>query len=342
LFFFRALESFIRSKKGNPMSDFLQDFSRECPPETPFRFLRFTWFGDFACSSGEHYVPGKEIPFEEILRMVNKEQSANLVENLACWIVREQSPQEPSVFDWQNLCWKFYDFIKEDYQRDPARYSPGYPALFGSQDEQNYLKAITHHTNCGGAMRSASLAYGGATPQQHLALVGMTHLYPESLAGAFALYEAVRTIHSGAAVSDMWEASMEAAWLGETQALELIEDWTGQGAERGDMICWLREAYKNKDPRENLRDWYAEGITTRFVVTGAMWIAAEAMRRDPKDALRYVIEQGIAIGGDPDTLGSMGMALAGAYFGEALHEEIDRALDRLVPPEKLDIPEFFE
>ena len=214
------------------MSDFLNDLSRDCPADTPFRFLRFAWFGDFACSSGEHYVPGNEIPFEDILRIVNKEHSDNLVENLACWIVRAQSPQEPSVFGWQNLCWKFYDYIKEDYQRDPVRYSPEYPALFGSQEEPHYLQTITRHTNCGGAMRSASLGYGGATPHQHLALVGMTHLHPESMAGAYALFEAVRTIRSGGALSDMWEASLEAAWLGEQQALELIEQWTGLPARR--------------------------------------------------------------------------------------------------------------
>lgn len=322
------------------MSDFIQDLSKACPPETPFRFLRFTWFGDFACSSGEHYVPGNELPFEEILRIVNKEHSDDLVENLACWTVRDQAPEEPSVFGWQNLCWKFYEYIKDDYRRDPVRYSPDYPQLFASQEEEHYLNTIIRHTNCGGAMRSASLAYGGATPQQHLALVGMTHLYPESLAGAYALFEAVRTIRSGSDLWEMWEASLEAAWLGEQQALELIEEWTGQPAERGLMVCWLRDAFKNHDPRENIRDWYADGITTRFVVSTAMWIAAEAIHRDPKDALRYVIEQGIAIGGDPDTLGSMGMALAGAYFGEALHEEIDRALNRLVPPEKLELPEF--
>ena len=113
------------------------------------------------------------------------------------------------------------------------------------------------------------------------------------------------------------------------------------GQTRGRMVCWLRDAYKNRDPRHNLQDWVADGITTRFVVSTAMWIASEAIRRDPKDALRYVVEQGIAIGGDPDTIGSMGMALAGAYFGEALQEEIDRALDRLVPPDQLDMPDFF-
>jgi ADP-ribosylglycohydrolase len=170
----------------------------------------------------------------------------------------------------------------------------------------------------------------------------MTHLYPESLAGAYALYEAVRILQGGGALGEMWEASLEAAWLGEQQAMEMLEDWGAKDVERGNMVCWLHEVYKHQDPRHNIRDWYAEGITTRFVVSAAMQIAAEAIRRDPRDALRYVVEQGIAIGGDPDTLGSMGMALTGAHFGEALHDEIDRVLERLIPPDQIEIPGFFE
>ncbi len=324
------------------MSDFLQDLASECPSETPFRFLRFTWFGDFACSSGEHYVPGNPLPFEEILHLVNKEHSDDLVENLACWIVLKQVPATPSLYGWKTLCWQFYEYIKEDYLRDPVRYSPDYPQLFACESEGCYLSTIARHTNCGGAMRSASLAYGGATPQEHLALVGMTHLYPESLAGAYALYEAVRILRSGGSLNEMWEASMEAAWLGEQQAMDLLREWKAQDAERGSMVHWMHDVYKHQDARCNICDWYGEGITTRFVVSAAMQIASEAIRRDPRDALRYVVEQGIAIGGDPDTLGSMGMALAGAHFGEALHDEIDRVLERLVPPDKIEIPVFFE
>ena len=324
------------------MSDFLSDLAKECPPETPFRFLRFTWFGDFACSSGEHYVPGNAYPFEHILKIVNKEHSDDLVENMACWIVRPQVPEKVSVFNWQNLCWKFYDYIKGDYLRDPVRYSPDYPQLFGDQSESNYVKVISHHTNCGGAMRSASLAWGGGTPHEHMTLVGMTHLYPESLAGAYALYEAVRVIKSVVSIPEMWDAAMEAAWQGEKQAAEILESWNVVKIEQSRMVQWLRDAYKHNEPRYNIRDWRGEGITTRFVVSAAMQIAAEAMRRDPKDALRYVVEQGIEIGGDPDTLGSMGMALTGAYFGEELHEQIDHVLNHMVPPEKVEIPEFFK
>jgi ADP-ribosylglycohydrolase len=239
------------------------------------------------------------------------------------------------------LCWNFYEQIKADYLEDPVRYSPDYPRLFGSRTEENYRQVIANHTNCGGAMRSASLAYGGATPQQHLALVGMTHLFPESLAGAYALYEAVRMLHSGSTMEEMWGASMEAAWLGELQAEELFAAWKIPPAECSRMACWMQAVHRHKDPRYGITDWYAEGITTRFVVPAAMQIASEAMTREPGDALRHVVEQGIAVGGDPDTLGSMGMALIGAHFGEALQEEIDLVLERLVKPEMIEIPDFF-
>ena len=144
------------------MSSFLNDLAKACPPETPLRFLRFAWFGDFACSAGEPSQPGRRLPLEDILRIVEKEPGPGLAENLGCWIVRSEAPREPSVFGWQNLCWKFYDTFKDDYLREPSRYSPAYPQLFTDQSEQNYLQVISRHANSGGAMRSAALAYGGA------------------------------------------------------------------------------------------------------------------------------------------------------------------------------------
>jgi ADP-ribosylglycohydrolase len=323
------------------MSDFLSELAKECPPQTPFRFLRFTWFGDFACSSGEHYEPGNKLSFEQILKLVNKDHSDDLVENMACWIIRPQVPARVSAFDWQNLCWKFYDYIKEDYLKAPVRYSPDYAQLFASQDESDYIRVITHHDNCGGAMRSASLAWGGATPHEHLSLAGMTHLHPEALSGAYALYEAVRALKAGASVAELWDAAFEAAWQGEKQSAEIMEAWNVTGMHSSLTLQWLRDAHRHNDPRYSITDWRGEGISTRFVVSGAMQIAAEAMRRDPKDALRFVVERAIEVGGDPDTLGSMSMALAGAFFGEALHEQIDDVLNRLLPPEAVEVPEFF-
>jgi hypothetical protein len=322
------------------MNNFLEDLAARCPPETPFQFLRFIWFGDFACSSGEHYFPGNIIPFEKILKMVNKEHSDDLVENLACWAIRDKVPKTPSLTGWKDLCGAFYNLIKEDYLLDPIRYSPDYPKLFTSVNEAEYLNVITHHTNCGGAMRSSSLAYGGGTLHDLLTLVAMTHLYPESLAGAYALYEAVKILKKGGSIEDMWQAAIQAARQGEEQARELIEEWKGELVERGWMVAWMENVYSHRDARYGITDWYGEGISTRFVVSAALQIATEAVPLGPANALRHVVEQGIEIGGDPDTLGSMGMALIGAHFGEALHEEIDRVIKELIPPERFDIPDF--
>jgi len=322
-------------------TDFLRDLTTQCPPETPLRFLRFTWFGDFACSSGEHYVPGSPQSFEKILQQVNKEHSDDLVENLACWALRDQVPGEPTLPVWRDLCWKFYELIKPDYLSGPVRYSPEYPRLFATPEVSHYLRVINQHNNCGGAMRSSSLAYGGATPQEHLALVGMTHLHPESLAGAYALYEAVRTLKGGNTMEEMWSAAIEAAWQGEQQAVDLLTAWGVAEVERGSMPHWLERVHLRQDALCCIQNWHAEGITTRFVVSAALQIASEAISLGTRDGLRHVIEQGIAIGGDPDTLGSMGMTLIGAYFGEALQDEIDAVLDSLPSVENLEIPDIF-
>lgn len=322
------------------MSDFLERLAAKCPRETPFTFLRFTWFGDSACSCGEHYVPGEKRSFEEIMASINKEHSDDLVENLACWAVRRDAPAEASPQAWRGLCWKFYDLIREDYEAETIRYSPEYPRLFATSTIDGYLEVIIHHTNCGGAMRSASLAFGGALPSEHEALVGMTHLYPESLAGAMALYGAVLALKEGGAMEDAWREAIRGAEFGEAHARELIAGWGKDPGPPGRMADQLLAVHTTADPAHGVKDWRAEGISTRFVVAAAMQVAAEAISLGPLRGLCHVVEQGIAIGGDPDTIGSMGMALVGAHFQDDLLAEIDRVMQADARFREWDLPAF--
>lgn len=305
------------------MSDFLERLAAMCPDGTPFAFLRFTWFGDAACSCGEHYVPGKKRSFEEIMASINKEHSDDLVENLACWALRREIPVEASPQAWRELCWEFYDLIREDFEAETVRYSPDYPRLFATLTLDDYLEVTIHHTNCGGAMRSASLAFGGVSSGEHEALVGMTHLYPESLAGAMALFGAVLALKEASPMEDAWREAIRGAELGEMRARELISAWGKDPGPPGRMADQLRAVHAQANPIYGVKDWLAEGISTRFVVAAAMQVAAEAIPLGPHQALRHVVEQGIAIGGDPDTIGSMGMALVGAHFQGDLLAEID-------------------
>jgi ADP-ribosylglycohydrolase len=322
------------------MSDFLERLAAKCPKETPFSFLRFTWFGDAACSCGDHYVPGEKRPFEEIMALINKQHSDDLVENLACWAVRREIPADPSPPVWRELCWKFYDLIREDYEAETIHYSPDYPRLFSTSTSDEYLEVTIRHTNCGGAMRSASLAFGGAASGEHEALVGMTHLYPESLAGAMALYRAVLALMAGNSIEAAWREAVRGAELGEVRARELIADWGKEPGPAGRMADQLRGVHAKGDPRHGVMDWRAEGISTRFVVAAAMQVAAEAIPLGPRRALRHVVEQGIAIGGDPDTIGSMGMALIGAHFQDDLQAEIDGVMRADPRFQEWDLPGF--
>ena len=101
----------------------------------------------------------------------------------------------------------------------------------------------------------------------------MTHLHPEALAGAYALFAAVRMIKSGGLPPEMWDAAIEAAWLGEQQALEILADWRVTGVERGRMVKWLSDAFKHNDPRYNIRSWHSDGTSARFVISSALQIA---------------------------------------------------------------------
>jgi len=308
------------------VSDTLERLVAKCPKETPFSFLRFTWFGDAACSFGEHYVPGEKRSFDDIMALINKQHSDDLMENLACWAVRQHVPAHPSPQAWRDLCWKFYDLIREDYEAETIHYSPDYPTLFATTTPDQYLGVTIRHTNCGGAMRSASLAYGGASAAEHEALVGMTHLYPESLAGAQALYDAILALKDGHAMEDAWHSAMQGAVEGEARARDLIAAWGKDPGPPGRMADQLQAVHISGNPAHGIVDWYAQGITTRFVVAAAMQVADEAIRLGPARGLRHVVEQGIAIGGDPDTIGSMAMAMIGARFQDDLLMEIDRVM----------------
>jgi ADP-ribosylglycohydrolase len=322
------------------MSDFLENLAAGCPASTPFRFLRFTWFGDYACSSGEHYFPGGKISFEDALKVVNKECSDDLIENLACWIMKDSLPHEATPAIWRRLSFDLYELIKGDYDPDPVRYSPEYADLFAAKDEKAYLAVTARTSNCGGAMRSASLAFAGASELEHRALVGMTHMHPEAMAGAYALFQAVKALIAGGGVDDMWEAAIAGGKKGEAEATTLLDEW-GHLSPGCEFTPWLGNVRKHQDARHGMTDWHAQGISTRFVVSGALQIASKAIPLGPEKALRHVIEQGLEIGGDPDTLGSMGMALIGAKFGEELHKEMDRVIKEMIPPEDIDIPSFF-
>jgi ADP-ribosylglycohydrolase len=92
------------------------------------------------------------------------------------------------------------------------------------------------------------------------------------------------------------------------------------------------------DPLWGVHDMEAEGIETRFVIPAALLLALRALERTPASALRYLVEETIAIGGDPDTIGSISVGVTGACLGEPLSREIDAVLSgfefdpSLIPP----------
>jgi hypothetical protein len=289
-------------------------------------FVKFTWFGDFACSSGLHYVEGQNRRFEEILSSVERGHSDDLVENLACWAMKDDLPAELSLGALHDLCRAFYGLIEEHYEQNRERYSPDYPRLFAARDLMEYYQVIVKHSNSGGAMRSGLLGYSGASDHDHFALVGMTHLHPEAVSAAFAVSSAVQAARAGAAPRTLRKEALAGARQGGTMAREFAEREVGQLPPGGSIEDRLLKVLDSRDPCWGVESMAKDGIESHFVIPAAISVAMQAIKLSPASAVRYVVEQAISIGGDPDTIGSIGMGIVGAYFGARLTSEIDAVL----------------
>ena len=302
-------------------------------------FVKFTWFGDLACSSGPHYVQGQSRGFDEILSNVERGHSDDLVENLACWAMKDDLPAELSLEALHDLCKVFYGLIEGHYEQNRGRYSPDYPRLFTARDLMEYYQVIVKHSNSGGAMRSGLLGYGGGSDHDHFALVGMTHLNPEAVSGAFAISRTVQAAKGGAMPKTLRKRALAGARQGATMAREFAEREVSQLPPGGSIEDRMLNVFDSRDPCSGVESMATDGIESRFVIPAAIWVAMQAVDLSPGSALRYVVEQAIAIGGDPDTIGSIAMGIVGAYFGARLSGEIDTVLAS-IDLDPLFIPSF--
>lgn len=319
--------------------DFLQNLiSKGRLDKNARAFLKFTWFGDLACSSGLHYVEGERKALDAILANLEKGYSDDLVENLACWAMKGDIPAELSLGILYDLCVKFYGLIEQHYEENRVRYSPDYPRLFAAKDLADYYEVIVKHSNSGGAMRSGLLGYNGASDHDHFALVAMTHLNPEAVSGAFAVSRTVQAAKGGATPKIIRQQALAGARQGWAMAIDFIKREVGHLPTSGSIEDRMLKVFDSENPCWGVESMGTEGIETRFVIPAAIWVATQAVDLSAREALRYIVEQAIAIGGDPDTIGSIAMGIVGAYFGARLSKQIDKAIadinlnPSLVPP----------
>lgn len=320
--------------------DFVQSLAAKSRLDTnASTFVKFTWFGDLACSSGPHYVEGQASRFDEILSNLERGFSDDLVENLACWAMKDDVPAELSLGVLHDLCGTFFGLIKGHYEENRDRYSPDYPRLFATKDLAGYYQVIVEHSNSGGAMRSGLLGYAGVSDLDHFALVGMTHLNPEAVSGAFAVSRTVQAAKGGATPNTLREQALAGARQGGAMAREFIKREVGELPPNGSIDDRMVKVFDSQDPCSGVESMATEGIETRFVIPAAIWVATQAIDLSPSSALRYVVGQAIAIGGDPDTIGSIAMGIVGAHFGARLSSEIDKVL-ATVDLDPLFVPRF--
>lgn len=126
---------------------------------------------------------------------------------------------------------------------------------------------------------------------------------------------------------------------GGAMARGFIRQEVGQLPPNGSIEDRMVKVFDSGDPCSGVESMATEGIETHFVIPAAIWVAMQAVDLSPSSALRHVVEQAIAIGGDPDTVGSIAMGIVGTHFGASLSSEIDTVLET-IDLDALFIPRF--
>jgi ADP-ribosylglycohydrolase len=289
-------------------------------------YLKSIWFGDTACSGGQHYIKGQQTSFEGILSLSDPGYSDDLIENLAMLALHDTIPSHIDLISLKSLCNRFYEFIKPHYVTASERYSPDYPQLFRAEELLTYFQVTVNHSNCGGAMRSGILGLLGMNDQDIFPLVAMTHLHPDAVAGAFAVSSAVHAASLGQSLESVIEKAILGAEEGEKMAKTFIDKEDKDRGFNSSVHQRIGMVLETRNPYCQLGLGGQEGIETRFVVPAVILIVSQTKGMSPDKALRQVVEQAYSIGGDPDTIASISMGILGAYWGDDLSTEIDKVL----------------
>ena len=79
----------------------------------------------------------------------------------------------------------------------------------------------------------------------------------------------------------------------------------------------IRRVLKNGDPYQTIESIERDGIETRFVVPAALLCVERALAQAKAGAgVETLITTGLEIGGDPDTICSIGLGLYGLFRPE--------------------------
>lgn len=279
-------------------------------------FLFYTFAGDLLGSSGEHYEKGNPIQFYQAVNRASHAFSDDFMESLAMALMRDR-PYETDGAALMEARDDFFAHLKSHFEQFSLTYSPWFKPLFEADTVEDYLAITAQHASCGAAMRAGVMGAMGMSETRALPLFLLSHAHVEAIEGAYLVYGFVKAAMQtpGITFDGALEEGYRTAEWGRSEALAFLR---AHGLEEDQVTCpqmrgHCASVFLKKDAYATISDIAEEGIETRFVVPAALYVTARAAAfEDEEQAVKSLVERGLKIGGDPDTICSIAMGMLGA------------------------------
>ncbi len=286
--------------------------------------LYFTFCGDILGSSGEHYEKGSgKISLERAAQKALPHYSDDFSESLAMHQLsdRQWNTDLNSLIKSRDV---FLDLIRQHYFAYGAQYSPWAAALFEEKKVDRYGILIARHSSCGAAMRAAALAPHKLSDEQMLPFFLITHANIQAVEGAYIIESFARAAMKGMPYETCMQIAEQKAIQARKMAWQFLDENSLPVYRDIDVMDAIKTVLDTGDPYAKISDIKKDGIETHFVVASAFYLLSNLETDRPEtNGTRSIIEGGLKIGGDPDTICSITMTLYGFLYPEKAKKELD-------------------
>ena len=280
--------------------------------------LYFTFCGDILGSGGEHYEKGKDFTVANACRMANLHYSDDYAESLAMHQLAERgwscglSPTE--LLTGRD---DFLNIIKSHYIAYGMQYSPWAAALFEEKRADRLAILLSLHSSCGAPMRAAALSQHNLSLKDIFPFFAITHTNAQAIEAGYFVWSFVKAILFGDKFYKAYEYALNDAQKGRKLALDWLANHNIPSKKDQSVTGAIIKVLDSGDPYNITDNMEQDGIESHFVVSSVMLILSEIERKGlERDGARYVVEQSLKIGGDPDTICSIAMAMYGVQYPE--------------------------
>lgn len=283
--------------------------------------LYFTFCGDILGSSGEHYEKGAPISVTQASHLANSHFSDDFSESLAMYQLKDRrwalTPERLMAGRDE-----FLNIIKKHYLAYGQQYSPWAAALFEEKRPERYIVLLAQRTGCGGAMRAAALSPFITDEKKLLPFFLITHANIQAVEGSYIVWSYVQNVMNGERHEKALEKALEAGGRSRPMAHDFLKGFNLPVIKDISVRESIEQVLKTRDPYACINDIKQDGIETHYVVAASFLIMDELQHKAPEDHAAYVIERGLEIGGDPDTVCSITMSLAGPHYPEEIKKSL--------------------